>query len=131
MFEMRIVFPEPVTQKAQFSSMTFDEVYDYLHIECRFDIMQNERIVLSESIAAVEFYRYISKWYSENGIKEKQPFSYAAVEYFEPILAFSYVCGKQWKVASPWIKESLVVDENELDSQVRKVINDLAANLEG
>ena len=69
-FEMNIRFLESNVQKACHSIKTIDDVYEYISIEGRLVIKQNEQIMFSEDIAAVEFYWYISKWYNAGGIKQ-------------------------------------------------------------
>ncbi len=132
MFEMEIALLEPSVQKAHYSSMKIDDIYEYLSIEGHLTICQNKQIVFSEDIAAVEFYWYLLKWYRAEGISRKKSFRYTTVEYVEPILTFSYYHGNQWIVDSPWIKRptSLVVQENVLKSQVQNLICYFSENLE-
>lgn len=132
MFEMEIVLLEFSVQKAHYSSMKIDDIYEYLSIEGHLVVRQNKQIVFSEDVAAVELYWYISKWYRAESIKRKLSFRYTTVEYVEPILTFSYYHEKHWKVDSPWIKStaSLVVEERALESQVQKLICYLEENLE-
>ena len=132
MFEMEIVLLEFSVQKAHYSSMKIDDIYEYLSIEGHLTVRQNKHIFFSEDIAAVELYWYILKWYRAESIKRKLPFRYTTVEYVEPILTISYYNERHWKVDSPWIKSttSLVVEERALESQVQKLICYLAENLE-
>ena len=132
MFEIEVVLPVPGAPKAQYSSMTIDEIYDHISIEGHLTVSLNEQIVFSEDIAAVEIYWYLAKWYRAGGIKRKVPFRYTTVEWVGPILTFSYCHGDHWRVDSPWIKgpASPVVEEYELESQVQKLIGHLAGVFE-
>ena len=84
MFEIEIVLHELSIQKAKFSSMKIDDIYEYLPIEGRLTIRKNKQTIFSEDIAVIEFYWYIFNWYKEEGIERKLPFIYTTVEYFEP-----------------------------------------------
>ena len=132
MFEIEIVLHEIGVQKAKFSSMKIDDIYEYLPIEGRLTIRKNNQTIFSEDIAVIEFYWYIFNWYKEEGIERKLPFIYTTVEYFEPILEFTYCHEGYWRVHSPWIKSQtpIIVEEHTLSSQVRKLICYLSENLE-
>lgn len=123
-FEMNIRFLESNVQKACHSIKTIDDVYEYISIEGRLVIKQNEQIMFSEDIAAVEFYWYISKWYNAGGIKQKSEFRYTTIEHVEPILFFTYDQDEQWRISSPRMKDAaeIVAEEHILDSQVKKLI---------
>lgn len=132
MFEMEIALLEPSVQKAHYSSMKIDDIYEYLSVEGRLTVRQNKHIYFSEDIAAVELYWYILNWYRADSIKRKLPFRYTTIEYVEPILTISFYHERYWKVDSPWIKSptTLVVEEHVLESQVQKLICYLTENLE-
>lgn len=131
MFAMEIALNEPDIPKAHYASMRLDDIYPYLSVEGTLTVAHNDQIVFSEDIAAVEFYWYLANWYGAESIKRKIPFRYATIEYYEPILSFSYSREDQWNVESPWIKGSpLLVPEDLLESQVQKLLSGLAAVLE-
>lgn len=124
MFEMDIELLGSNVQKACNSIKTIDDVYEQLSIEGHLEIIQNNQIVFSEDVAAVEFYWYISKWVSVGSINKKLEFRYTTIEHIEPILFFSYYHDKLWKISSPWIKSvtDIIVEEHVLESQVNKLI---------
>ncbi len=131
MFAMEIALNEPDIPKAHYASMRLDDIYPYLSVEGTLTVAYNDQIVFSEDIAAVEFYWYLANWYRAESIKRKIPFRYTTIEYFEPILSFSYSGENQWNVESPWIKSSpLLVPEALLESQVQKLVSGLAAAFE-
>ena len=124
MFEMDIKLPGANVQKACHSIRTIDDVYEYLSIEGHLEIIQDDQIVFSEEVAAVEFYWYISKWLSAGGIHQKLAFRYTTIEHVEPILYFSYDHDQLWKISSPWMKSAadVIVEEHVLASQVNKLM---------
>lgn len=132
MFEMDIELLGANIQKVCRSIKTIDDVYEHLSIEGHLEIIQNNQIVLSEDIATVEFYWYISKWVSAGGIHKKLAFRYPTIEHPEPILYFSYDHDQLWKISSPWMKSTadVIVEEHVLESQVKKLIRCLEEDQE-
>ena len=132
MFKMDIQLHDSNVQKVYDPIVTIDDVYEYIFIEGHLEIIKNKQIVLSEDIAVVEFYWYISKWYSEGSIKQKLEFRYNTIEHIEPILLFSYYHDKLWKISSPWLKSAtdIIVEEHVLESEVNRLICYLEKELE-
>ena len=129
---MKIDLLDSNAQKAHFSTMQIDDIYNYLTIEGHLVVIQNGIEYFSEDVAAAELYWYLLNWYRSESIIKKIEFKYATIEYIEPILTFSYYQEKQWKVNSPWMKNnnSIIIDEHILESQVKRIICYLADNLE-
>lgn len=133
MLEFDFEMLTPGNHKAHFSAMTKGEIYDFLSFEGHLVLRDDLQIFFSEDIAAAELYWYLCEWYNTDGIQHKRAFTYDTIEYYTPILTFSYHQGRQWIIDSPWRKAPapIMVEESILDAKVRDLLSRLAKYLEG
>ncbi len=132
MFEIAIDITYPTAQRQDYLSMSIDEIFNYISFDGHLTIINNNQTVFSEDVPVVEFYWYLSKWYREGGIKKKELFKYYTVENDDSVLVFSNDFENRWKISSPWIKTETpcFVTGNELDSQIKKILNDIGLVIE-
>lgn len=121
----------PVLSKKYFD-MTIDDVYNYISCDAKLTIVHKNLLFFFEEISIVEFYWCLCNWYDRYKEAKGESFIYNTIEHTKPIMEFSKVDDKFWKIDSIWrcLDKPIIIEEADFVREIKKLIQQLVSLFE-
>ena len=129
MFKFDIHFCGQVPPQKDYTEMTLDQIYEYIHWDATITIELNNQLFFSAEIAIIEFYWYLTNWVKVDPFSNKDPFVYSTIEHTKPVLTFFAKDNGCWEIDSIWKKKDrpILVEERMFFAEVYRLVDKLAS----